>query len=415
MEKIVLDKIEIKGHLIEYHYSVSEGLKQFFNTNIMFLEYEFGMENVPKSILTIPFVSCMAGLMWLSNCALFVDEIDRTFYDAFKHIKRAYQEMHYDILLKGVLIPSVLRNNEIAESQNAILLFGGGVDCHCSYLRNKDTITHLCNINGWLSSPNSDDKVDESDRIKTFEFAKMMNVNSLHVRSNFASQFVLSNFNKAFGVSYWYTYLHSMAFISIAIPLCCVKSISTIIIASSFTKDRVDTTCSSLITTDSEFRFGKNGSVVHDGFELNRQEKVRLLVENKRSIGYLYPIQACSFNDHNCAECEKCFRTIIAIVAEGGNPADFGFEIQDGLLNHWKRIISRDIWQWGLNKENYYYYYYTKQRMRENYERIEDKEFVDWLLNFDFDKAKREGLRRYYRQNFLSILKRKIKEHLGIK
>ena len=46
--------------------------------------------------------------------------------------------------------------------------------------------------------------------------------------------------------------------------------------------------------------------------------------------------------------------------------------------------------------------------MLENYDMIEDKEFVDWFLNFDFDKAKREGLRRYYSQNFFSILRRKL-------
>jgi hypothetical protein len=46
--------------------------------------------------------------------------------------------------------------------------------------------------------------------------------------------------------------------------------------------------------------------------------------------------------------------------------------------------------------------------MRENYDIIQDKEFVDWFLNFDFDKAHRQGLRRYYRQNFFSILKRKM-------
>ena len=39
---------------------------------------------------------------------------------------------------------------------------------------------------------------------------------------------------------------------------------------------------------------------------------------------------------------------------------------------------------------------------------IQDKEFVDWFMNFDFDKAKRQGLMRYYRKNFFSILKRKL-------
>ena len=407
MEKIILHKIVVDGYLIEYHYSVTDGLKHFFQTNKMFLEYEQDMSSVPISILTIPFVSCMAGLMWLSNCAVYVDEIDRTFYDALKQIKSAFQELHYNTPLKGVLIPSIFRDNVMAESQNCLLLFGGGVDCHCSYLRNKDIISDVCNINGWLNTPESMDKVDQSDKRITEGFAKSMSINSSHVRSNFASQFRLASFNESFDVSYWYEFLHSMAFIAISIPLCCVKNLSKIIIASSFTKGRSIARCSSYITTDSEFRFAASGSVVHDGFELSRQDKVRFLVEYQRLSGQPYPIQVCSFNDNNCGECEKCFRTIIAIVAEGGVPSDFGFRIPGGLLNHWKKVVYNNVGLWGVEKEKYYYNQ-SRQRMRENYDIIQDKEFVDWFLNFDFDKAHRQGLRRYYRQNFFSILKRKM-------
>lgn len=407
MEKIILQKIVVDGHLIEYHYSVTDGLKCFFQTDKMFLEYEQDVSSVPISILTIPFVSCMAGLMWLSNCAVYVDEIDRTFYDALKHIKNAFQELHYNIPLKGILIPSIFRENEIAESQNSLLLFGGGVDCHCSFLRNKDLISNICNINGWLNSPESIDKVDEYDKRVTESFAKSMSIDSSHVRSNFASQFKLTSFNESFDVSYWYEFLHSMAFISISMPLCYVKNLSKIIIASSFTKGRSIARCSSYITTDSEFRFATRGSVIHDGFELSRQDKVRLLVEYQRLLGKPYPIQVCSFNDYNCAECEKCFRTIIAIVAEGGDPSNFGFKIPGDLLNHWKKVIYKDVGLWGVEKEKYYYNQ-SRQRMLENYDNIQDKEFVDWFLNFDFDKAHRQGLIRYYRKNFFSILKRKL-------
>lgn len=135
MEKIILHKIVVDGHLIEYHYSVTKGIKHFFQTDKMFLEYEQDVSSVPISILTIPFVLCMAGLMWLGNCAVYVDEIDRTFYDALKQIKNAFQELHFDTPLKGLLIPSIFRHNVIAKSQNCLLLFGGGVNCYCSYIK----------------------------------------------------------------------------------------------------------------------------------------------------------------------------------------------------------------------------------------------------------------------------------------
>lgn len=414
MEKIVLDSIEIEKNLIEYHYTVSDGLKQFLKTEVMFLEYEKDVSCVPVSILTIPFVSVMAGLMWLTDSALFVDEIDRTFYESFSRLKHAYQELHYERPLKGVLIPSVFRNNTVNRSKNSLLLFGGGVDCHCSYLQNKDSISHVCNINGWLGAPGEVDNVDAFDKKETEEFAASRNLIPAHVRSNFAAQYDLDKINRTYQTNYWYSFLHSMAFISIAMPLCYIDSISNILIAASFTKDRADLHCGSFVTTDSEIRFAENGNVCHDGFELGRHNKVRILVEYQKSLGKPYPVHVCSFKDYNCCVCEKCFRTIVAIVSEGGNPMDFGFPIEGDLLEHWQKIFHERAGLWDLENEDSFAYYFTRQRMRANYDRIKYKDFVDWFLNLDIKKEKHDGLLRYIRKNFFSIIKRRLKAYLSV-
>ena len=408
MDSICLDRVEVNRNLVKFYYSVSEGLKRYFNSDVMFLEYEQDMSAVPLSILTIPFVSCMAGLSWLSNSMLFVDEIDRSFYDSFFRIKRAYQELFYNYSLKGVLVPSILRSNIMAQSSDALLLFGGGVDCHCSYVNNKERIKSLCNIYGWLPTMDAISKVDLSDKQSVEAFAAQEGLKSCHVRSNFAFLFNDTMIKRKYRISYWYSFLHSLAFISISVPLCYENGMSNIIIGSSFTKGRTNVKCGSYITTDSEFCFAGNGVVNHDGFNLDRQAKVKVLVEYQKSLGKPYPIQVCSFNDHNCCKCEKCFRSIIAIIAEGGDPKEFGFHINGEMKAHWESVLIRDVALWGVGKERHYHSV-SKKRMLENYDIIKDKEFVDWFLTFDFDKAKREGLRRYYRQNFFSIIRRKIK------
>ena len=48
------------------------------------------------------------------------------------------------------------------------------------------------------------------------------------------------------------------------------------------------------------------------------------------------------------------------------------------------------------------------RRMKKNYEEIEDKEFVDWFLEYDFVKKRKKALRRYYKTNFFKIVKRKL-------
>lgn len=53
--------------------------------------------------------------------------------------------------------------------------------------------------------------------------------------------------------------------------------------------------------------------------------------------------------------------------------------------------------------------------MRENYDKMdaEKREFVDWFMSYDFVGHKKRAVRQYYRDNFFSILKRKIKDRLG--
>jgi len=152
--KIVLQRIVVDGSLVKYDFSVSEEMKRFFTTETMFLRYDQAMTDVPLSILTIPFVNCMAGLSWLTGAMLFVDEIDETYYNAFKQIKVAYSELHA-INLKGMFVPSVIRRNEMPKNDEHLLLFGGGGDCHSSYLRNKERVSGVINIYGWLYNRSS--------------------------------------------------------------------------------------------------------------------------------------------------------------------------------------------------------------------------------------------------------------------
>ena len=409
MKSIVLDSISVKSNLVEYHFTCSKELDRYFTTKTMFIEYEESIENVPMSILTIPFVNCMLGLVWMSDSVLFVDEIDRTYYDSVSSLKRAYEELHGYPNLKGLFVPSVIIDNEVTKSNHSILLFGGGIDCQSSYLRNTDRVKYVLNIYGWLQSLEENNKVDIADKLTAEVFSNSMGIKSLHARSNFASQFNLSEIDKRLtshiGSSYWFAFLHSMAFISIAAPLAWIKGISDIIIASSYTKGRANRHCGSYITTDSNFRYAQNGKVLHDGFELNRQEKVALIVNYQQKTRKPYNLQVCSFNDCNCCECEKCFRTILDIIALGGDPSLFGFEKYS--KEHWAYVIERDVALWGVDKESYFYFY-SAMKMKENYNNILYKDFVDWFLACDFKQMKKVALRKYYRKNFFSILKRKL-------
>lgn len=411
MTNIILDEIVVDRNRVYYNFSYSPELSSFFRTNQMFLEYEEDMAGVPKSILSIPFIASVIGVAWLENTNLYVDELDSSYYCCLRELREAYRDMYYRASLRGRVVPCRIVENRLDKSAEALLLFGGGVDAHCSFLRHKEKVTHIANIQGWFNKIDGHDKAADADSQHCQEFASRMNVKFDYVRSNFArvvnSQTFNHKYQKVLGDQWWHGLQHSMAFISIAIPLAFKHGISDLIIASSCTKGRIKP-CGSFITTDSAFKFAGTGNVLHDAFELSRQQKMEVIVNYQKSAGMPYPLKVCSFNDRNCCECEKCFRTIIEIIAEGGKVQDYGFNIEKPLVSYFQDVMNRRLGLWGMSFERDIYWKDTMRRMRENYDNIVEKEFVDWFLTYDFDTAFKKSLRIYYKKNIISIIKRKL-------
>lgn len=413
MENIILEKISVNGAFIVYKFSVSGHLKNFFSSDELWIEYDEELSNVPTSILTIPFVSLMLPIMWMTDSVLWVNELDYTFYRSTFYLQQAYQNLFRNQSLRGRLVPSYLIHNKIEKSDDAFVLFSGGVDAHTTYIRNKKRIVRLVNIQGFYYDIHDENKAADADKRDIAAFANNERCYFNFIKSNFA---VLINNNaykpyaKKTRDSLWHGFQHSMAFISFTIPLAYKHGCSQILIASSFTVGD-SRFCASYPTTDTEFSFATNGITIHDGFELSRQDKIKVITDYQRLIGKPYPIRVCSFNDHNCCECEKCFRTILGIIAEGSDIKDFGFYYdEDTLTQHWVNVLNKKAGLMGFHNEAVSHWPHIIKRMKENYAKMnqEQKDFVDWFLSFDFKKAKREGLLRYYRQNFFSILKRKL-------
>lgn len=412
MDDIILKDTVVDGNRVTFYFEARGNLKSYLTTNEMFIEYDQLMDRVPASILNISFVASLLPLAWLTDTTMWVNEIDRTFYDCILRLKTAYQDLYPWYHLGGRFVAANPQNNSYVVRRESLLLFSGGIDAHVSYLRHKEQKPVLCNIQGWYGKESIDfSKAAEADRSDILDFAVKENVDFEYVTSNFA---VLVNndqfqkkIQKRLGDSWWHGFQHSMSFISIAIPLAYLYGIKDIYIASSFAIGKPGQ-CASYATTDIEFKFASFGGCVHDAFDMSRQDKIRYLVDYQKESGCPYPVRVCSFNDRNCCECEKCFRTILEIVAENGNIHDFGFPIKGSLKDYWENVFERRLYCFGVKGESEKHWPDSIQRMKENYDLIEEKEFVDWFLSYDFKGKRKKALIKYYRTNFFKILKRKL-------
>ena len=413
MRELQLLAINTDRNRIDYRYRASEEISGYFRESSMFIEYTSFVESVPKSLLAIPFVANVLPVIWMTDSILWIEEIDRTFYECLLRLKSAFQDLYPNVKLGGRVVAAKLIENTYSPTREALLLFSGGIDAHVSYLRLREEKPLLLNIQGWFKSITDENQahVAEADKNDIQGFAKREGVEFEFVKSNFAvfinAALFDSKFRKKLGDSLWHGFQHAMNFITISMPIAYLRGIHSIYIASSFSLGHVGQ-CASYPTTDNEYKFAQNGRCVHDAFELSRQDKVHYLVEYQKKSQKSYPVRVCSFNLTNCCECDKCFRSILEIVAENGDIHDFGFNIQGSLKDYFEDLMDRKIIQFGIEGESRKHWPDTIARMKQNYNILEQKEFVDWFLQYDFVKKRRIALRNYYRKNFFSILKRKI-------
>lgn len=412
---VKLDIIKIKKNRVDYFFSVSEDLEKFFNNSLhMFIEYDEDIEDIPLSILVIPFVANIIPLMWITNSILWIEEIDRKYYDSLFRVKRAYQDMYFNYNLRGAIVAARTVDNKYEIKRPAAQLFSGGLDAISTCIRIDDKNPLLINIYGWYDKEIKENKVFDSDKKNISEFGKKNNLESKFIKSNFATFINSKNIDKMYKKklkdSWWHGFQHGMSFIGHAIPIAYKYNVENIYIASSFPLGGIRNTCSSDPTVDIEIKYA-SGGVVHDGCELTRQDKIRLVVEKQKIIKDNYPLRVCSFNDKNCCQCEKCFRTILGLVSEGvsrENLSKFGFYIEEDLYKYFNELMENKIHLLGLDKESRVYWPDIKERMLENKENIDEKKFMEWFLNYDFKGNRKKYVFKYRVNNFIPILKRKI-------
>ena len=419
-ESIFLKNISVENNIVKYDFNISDGLKKYFNRNYLLIEFpkEITLDKIPNSILVIPFVSSIIPLMWLTNSIMWIKEIDRSFYHSLFRIKNAYQEIYDYYPLKGSLIPANLIDNTYVVKRESLILFSGGLDAHTTYLRHIEDNPVLFNIQGWYKdSLNENISISNKDIQDISIFAQNEGKQFLYAKSNFATLINIKYFHKKIEKrlkdTWWHGFQHSMAFISIAIPICYYFGIKKIYIASSFSLGDFGR-CASYPTTDSEFLFANVGYVSHDGFELTRQDKVKIIVDYQKKSKKPYFLKVCTFKEKNCCICEKCIRTILGIIAENGNPRDFGFEIETSILDHFQSRFLQNLVFFDVEGESIKHWIYIKERMRNNYIDIKEKEFVEWFLNMDFISLRKKMILKYRIKNFPHLLLKRIKKEVKI-
>jgi len=410
MNRCRLQHIAVRGRRVDYRFEVEGAWRAYFRPECkLFFEYNCDVSDVPPSVLAIPFVANVAPLAWLTDATVEADTLDADFYAALPRIKAGYEAMFPHMRLGGAVHVRTTERNAY-EPEREAALFSGGLDALTTYIRVKDRRPLLVTEYGWHEDDVRPSDVWEADKANTLTFAAERGLDALFVESNYGTfikaQTVDRDYRRKLGDTWWHGLHHGLAILSAAVPGAYARRVGRMYIASS-NSPAYPMPCASDPKVDNEFRFGTAGAVVHDGYELTRQDKVKTLVDYFAATGERVDVRVCFRKEANCCGCEKCLRTMGGILAEGRDPREFGFPVAGDLFAHFRLRLNEEV-KFFSDAFISMYWSRIQARMRENYERVPDRRLADWLLAYDFKAERRKSLFRYRVKNFVPILKRKV-------
>ncbi|WHY71037.1 peptidase [Fictibacillus enclensis] len=405
--KISLEKIAVSNNRVDFFFSTSKELSKYFKYKHLYFKYNYDLNDVPTSVVVIPFVANIIPLVWLTDSILEINEVDESFFKCLAKVKVGYKNMFPNVQFKGEIRTSNIIPNQYTPTNEAASLFSGGLDALATFVRIKDKRPILITEFGWHEKDIQYSEVWEADKKNAMNFASENGLQNILVESNYGTFIDDSNINKEFsrklGDTWWHGLHHGLAIISAAVPICYKLKIKTIYIGSSNTP-LLKVPCASDPSVDNEFKFASS-HVFHDAYELNRQDKVKVVVDQYSSIKSKVAIRVCFKNEENCCRCEKCLRTIMGIVAEGENPIKYGFNIPGDLNLFLKQAIDSEV-KFFTDTFIKIYWELIQDRMKKNYRK--NPEIAAWFIHYQFKEQRKKSLLKYRIVNFFPILKRKI-------
>ena len=415
--KIKLNSIKVTGGRVLFDYSVSDDIEKYFNIQQpFFIEYDEDVSMVPEAILTIPFLANFLPVAWVTDSILYAESADKNFVKNVDAIKRGYTDMFPLASFGGSLAIQNIVDCSYKKTEKTAAFFSGGVDSFCTLIRNLEKISTLMtlwgaditlkDIEGWA-------KVEEN----TTSVAKTFGIEKTFIKTAFRQVLndgELDRLSSSFAGGGWWGFLqHGIAITAHSAPIVWLHKISAQYLGASFCSKDKNIRWASYPTIDENLVIG-SCRTVHDSFELDRPQKIDEIIRYKRKTGLPVNLRVCweSSGGGNCCHCEKCYRTMMGIVAAGADPKNFGFDISLNTVAL-KKIKTFIIWSEPHDISLDYLWTPIKDKIKSNRRILKESGIykdLKWLLHVDFSELQNNRYRK--RQQAVFDIKLTVKKML---
>jgi hypothetical protein len=371
---------------IIYDYSFSDHLRKYFDLNkSLYVKYDIDVSSTPMSIAVIPFLVNVLPISWFTGFDIYIDELDQTFYNSASLLKEEFVKLYKDKIRPSKLVVKNITTNKI-EGNKSLMLFSGGIDAYATFIRNNNDHLDLVTVLG--ADIPVDDKKQWEDVVDYNNKADVLRDKKKYYIESNIRDFYTYHVDLLYFMMWWGKVQHGMSLIGLLAPLSYTSKIDKLYIASSYT-EIVDIAWGSMPQIDEKTRWA-DIQVVHDGYELKRQDKVDLITEYFENNQIKTPLRVCYSEVNkklNCARCEKCYRSIIGIILSGKDPKNYGFNLSTNVYydivkmfeeRHFSKGVQYFWWELMVKAQNNDTFF-----VLDNYEKekVFFKEFSEGLID----------------------------------
>lgn len=387
MSTIVIDAVSTDDTTLEATVHTSGDLERFFTDEPFRTVYDVPIDDVPESILAIPVLAHVCPVAWANGADVYVDTVDATFAGALEEVRASLCSMH-EFLEGGTLYAKETVDVDPAAGGESGLLFTGGVDSTCSYVRHREEAPTLISIRGWTISP---DPADDEDwhhlRERVSSFADERDLETAFLESNMLSfldhPMLLAHYKRYVDGAWYSSVGHGLGLLGLCAPMAYARGIEDLYVAATHWEG-IDLEWGSRPDVDEHVRWAGT-ACHHDSYDLTRQERLDVIADYAREESPTLQLQTCNDRmDGNCGACEKCYRTAVGLRLSGLEPSDHGYPFDDADYRELRAALEEG--RWVLGQDERYMWEDIRKRARETTPTSPDEAaFFAWLEEADLD------------------------------
>lgn len=377
------------GTKVIYDYYAPKELKKYIKGNEpLFVEFPGDIGLVSRRVLAVPFVGIMLTVTMLLNMEIKVPALDRSFYNSLKEIEEVYKKMYPSVEINILVKAEEIVRCDYEPTDNISLFFTAGVDATSALVELIAKKPLLINIfGGDLRLTDNDSHVELEGYLDDFTTNRNLKYDFIKTNAremfdeNALGDLCLQMLGRKFNHGWWASIAHILSMTTTIAPWMWIKRIKKHYIGSSYDVETkvFDSNNEEMIKA---IRYSSCSFSMVDGM-IGRNAKVKKIITYQTSTDLPIELKVCwnRTAGKNCSSCEKCYRTIMNIIANHGNPNDYGFIVDDMVIGRIEEFLLENTVSSAFWKP-------IQKSFQEEAEYWEKIESMKWILNMRLNSPK---------------------------